>query len=113
MPSAAQPEYRRPLTWGESDPDRRRRAQVGMIAWIWQRVSALLIILFLGLHLVFTYIPLLQFLLLLTVAFHAALGVRVILLDFNLINVKYQKSLAWGLAVFGAALALALWLRIY
>lgn len=113
MSSTTHHAHRKPLTYGELDPDRYRRAQIGMVAWIWQRVSALLIILFLGLHLTLTYIPLIQFLLLLTVTFHAALGVRVILLDFNLVNVKYHKLLAWGLTVFGTAVTITIWLRIY
>jgi len=84
-----------------------------MWAWIWQRISALAIILLLGLHLVLTYKPLIQFLLLLTVTFHAVLGLRVILLDFNLVDVKYQKALIAGLGAMGIVLFVIIWTRIY
>ena len=76
-------EYRKPLQWGEIDPYRRGRTHVGMWAWLLQRVSAVFIVFLLVLHLCFTYKPYLQFLLLLAVAFHASLGLRVILLPCN------------------------------
>lgn len=106
-------DYRKPLQWGEMDPGRRRNAHVGMWAWIWQRVSALAILLLLGLHLTLTYMPMLQFLLLLAVTFHAALGLRVILLDFNLVNVRYQRWLIWGLAGLGLVMFTIVWTSIY
>jgi succinate dehydrogenase / fumarate reductase cytochrome b subunit len=53
----------------------------------------------LALHITLTYKPWLQFLLLLAVTFHAALGLRVILLDFNLVNVV--PALIWGLTGLG------------
>ena len=68
-------EYRKPLHWGELDPHRRENTYVGMWAWMWQRISALAIVVLLALHLTLTYKPWLQFLLLLAVTFHAALGV--------------------------------------
>ena len=105
--------YRDPLTKGELDVNRWRNTQVGMWAWIWQRVSALAIIVFLGLHLTLTYKPVIQFLLLATVTFHAALGLRVILLDFNIVNVKYQKALIAGLAALGIVIFFIIWTRIY
>ena len=93
-------EYRKPMQWGEVDPYRRGRSHVGMWAWLLQRVSAIFIVVFLCLHVFFTYKPYLQFLLLLTVVFHAALGLRVILLDFNLVNVKHQRWLIpWLLGI--------------
>ncbi len=67
-----------------------------MWAWLWQRISALAIVVLLALHLTLTYKPFIQFLLLLVVTFHAALGLRVILLDFNLVGVKYQRALDLG-----------------
>ena len=106
-------EYRKALQWGELDPDRRRNTHVGMWAWLWQRISALVILVLLGLHLTLTYMPILQFLLLLAVAFHAALGLRVILLDFNLVNVKYQRWLIWGLVGLGLVLFSIVWITIY
>jgi succinate dehydrogenase / fumarate reductase cytochrome b subunit len=102
-----------PLTWGELDPNRRRNTPVGMWAWIWQRISALAIILFLSLHLTLPYKPIIQFLLLMTVTFHAVLGLRVILLDFNIVNVKYQKALIAGLGATGILMFLIIWSGIY
>lgn len=106
-------EYRKPLQWGEVDPYRRGRSHAGMWAWLLQRVSAIMIIVFLCLHIVFTYKPYLQFLLLLTVVFHAALGLRVILLDFNIVNVKYQRWLIpWVLGI-GLVILGLVWGFIY
>ena len=104
---------RKPLALGELDPKRWKNTPVGMWAWIWQRVSALAIIFFLALHLTLTYKPIIQFLLLLTVTFHAALGLRVILLDFNLVNVKYQKALIAGLGTIGILMLVIVWSGIY
>lgn len=106
-------EYRKPLQWGEVDPYRRGRSHVGMWAWLLQRVSAVLIVLFLCLHLVFTYKPYLQFLLLLTVIFHASLGIRVILLDFNLVNIRHQRWLIPWLMGLGLVLLAVAWIVIY
>jgi len=47
------------------------------------------------------------------VTFHAALGLRVILLDFNLVNVKYQRWLIWGLIVLGMVMFTLIWTSIY
>jgi succinate dehydrogenase / fumarate reductase cytochrome b subunit len=106
-------QYREPLSKGELDVNRWRNTQVGMWAWIWQRISALAIIVFLGLHLTLTYKPVIQFLLLASVTFHAALGLRVILLDFNIVNVKYQKALVAGLGVLGIIIFIIVWTKIY
>lgn len=105
--------YREPLTKGELDVNRWRSTQVGMWAWIWQRISALAILLFLGLHLTLTYKPGIQFILLATVTFHAVLGLRIILLDFNIVNVKYQKALIAGLATLGIIIFIIIWICIY
>ena len=106
-------EYRKPLQWGEVDPYRRGRSHVGMWAWLLQRISAIMIIVFLCLHVVFTYKPYLQFLLLLTVVFHAALGLRVILLDFNIVNVKYQRWLIPWIMGIGLVILGLVWCFIY
>ena len=106
-------QIREPLTWVEFDPHRRRNTNVGMWAWIWQRISAIAIIFFLGLHIVLTYKPVIQFLLLMTVIFHAALGIRVILLDFNLVNVKYRNLLIAGLLGLGLIVFILIWTSIY
>ncbi len=105
--------FRSPLSRGELDPNRLRSTQVGMWAWLWQRISALAILVFLGLHLTLTYIPLIQFLLLLVVIFHATLGLRIILLDFGLVSVRYQKALIGGLGVLGAVMFVIVWVGIY
>ncbi len=101
--------YRKPLQWGEFDPNRRRNMFVGMWAWMWQRITAIAIVFFLALHVTLTYKPWLQFLLLLAVTFHATLGLRVILLDFNLVKVQYQKALIWGLTGLGLIVFTLIW----
>ena len=106
-------EYRKPLKWGELDPHRTQNTRAGMWAWIAQRTSALALIVLVVLHLTMTYNLLVQFLLLLTVTFHAVLGLRVILLDFNLVSVKYHRMLIWGLAALGLAVTLIVWFKIY
>ncbi|MFH2128799.1 MAG: succinate dehydrogenase [bacterium] len=105
--------YRDPLSRGELDPNRRRSTHIGMWAWIWQRISALAIILLLGLHVALTYKPIIQFLLLMTVLFHAVLGLRVILLDFALVQVKYRNLLLVGLAALGLLVLVLIWTGIY
>ncbi len=105
--------YRPPLQWKEMDPQRRRATQIGMWAWVWQRISAIAILLFLCLHIFLAYIPLIQLLLLVSVVFHAALGIRVILLDFNLVNIKYQKALVFYLLGIGVILLILIWNFIY
>src|SRR5437016_8704491 len=89
--------YRKPLQRGELDPHRTGSTSAGMWAWMLQRGSGIALILLVALHLARTYSRLIQFLLLLVIAFHAALGVRVILLDFNLVPVKHHRTLLWGL----------------
>jgi len=64
----------------------------GMWAWLIQRISAILILLFLTLHFFLPYRRPLQFLLLLVVALHASLGIRVFLIDLGA-DVKTQKAL--------------------
>ena len=106
-------EYRKPLQWGELDPHRRENTKAGMWAWLWQRISALAIVVLLTLHVTLTYKPVIQLLLLLAVAFHAALGLRVILLDFGLVKVQYQRALIWGLLTLGLAVVPLIWFSIY
>jgi succinate dehydrogenase / fumarate reductase cytochrome b subunit len=73
----------------------------GMWAWLLQRVSAILILLFLTLHFFLPYRRPLQFLLLLVVAVHASLGIRVFLIDLGA-NVKTQKVLLIVCLLLGA-----------
>ncbi len=74
----------RPKVWRSTLP--------GMWAWLLQRVSALLILLFLTLHFFLPYRRPMQFLLLLVVALHASLGIRVFLIDLGA-KVKTQRIL--------------------
>src|SRR6185436_16449310 len=106
-------QYRKHLTWGEQDPHRRKNTPLGMWAWMWQRVSALLIVVLLVLHITLPYKLAIQFLLLLTVTFHATLGIRVILLDFNLVSIRYHRTLAWALPVAGLIAMFIVWKAIY
>ena len=106
-------QYRKHLQWGEQDPHRRANTPLGMWAWMWQRVSALMIVVLLVFHITFPYKPIIQFLLLLVVTFHASLGLRVILLDFNIVNVRHQKILAWGLLGTGLLVMFLVWRAIY
>ena len=106
-------EYRKPLQWGEHDPHRRENTQIGMWAWMAQRISALAVVALIVLHITLTYKPIIQLLLLLAVAFHAALGLRVILLDFNIVGIKYHRALVWGLTLLGVVLACHIWRSIY
>jgi len=106
-------EPRRSLQWKEMDPYRRQSTYIGMWAWVWQRISAIAIIILLVLHLTLTYMPMIQFLLLMVVTFHAALGIRVILLDFNIVNVKYRKLLIYGLLGLGIVVFVIIWKSIY
>jgi succinate dehydrogenase hydrophobic anchor subunit len=106
-------QYRKHLAWGEHDPHRRQSTPLGMWAWLWQRISALLIVVLLVLHIALPYKPAIQFLLLLTVTFHATLGLRVILLDFNLVSVRHHRTLAWALPLAGLAVLFVVWRWIY
>jgi succinate dehydrogenase hydrophobic anchor subunit len=105
--------YRKPLARGELDPNRAASTQAGMWAWMLQRGSALVLLVLVALHLARTYNRTVQFLLLLVIAFHAALGVRVILLDFDLVAVKHHRRLIWGLLGLAAAIALVVWFAKY
>ena len=76
-----------------------RNTLPGMWAWLWQRISAVLIVLFLSLHLFFPYRKFVQFMLIMVVMFHASLGLRVILIDVG-VSVKAQKVLFGVMALF-------------
>src|SRR3954462_4069118 len=106
-------EYRKHLRWGEQDPHRRANTPIGMWAWLWQRISALLIVVLLVFHITLPYKQVIQLLLLLVVTFHATLGLRVILLDFNLVSMRYPRALAWGLPVAGLVIMFIVWKSIY
>ncbi len=105
--------YRKHLRWGEHDPHRTVNTPLGMWAWLMQRISALALVVLIGLHVALPYKPFVQFVLLLTVTFHATLGLRVILLDFNLVSVRHHRKLAWGLVGCGLVVMLFVWRSIY
>jgi succinate dehydrogenase hydrophobic anchor subunit len=105
--------YRNALKRGEMDPHRTENTAAGMWAWMFQRFSAVALIVLVGLHLALTYNRVVQFLLLLVIAFHAALGVRVILLDFNLVAVKHHRALIFGLLVVAVAATTTIWFAVY
>lgn len=111
--NTGEPRFREPLQRGEQDPKRLRHTPVGMWAWMAQRVSAIAGVFLVVLHITLPYIPVLQFLLLLVLTFHAALGLRVILLDFGVVKVKYQKLLVAGLLALGAFVMTVAWRSIY
>lgn len=113
MESKQPTEYRKRLQWGEQDPHRRENTPIGMWAWLAQRISALALVVLIVLHLVLTYNRVIQFLLLLALAFHASLGLRVILLDFNIVSVKYHRALIWGLTGVSLFLTYHIWRIIY
>lgn len=106
-------EYRKPLERGELDPNRAGSTGAGMWAWLFQRGSAVALIVLVALHLAKTYNRTVQFLLLLVIAFHAALGLRVMLLDFNLVSVRHQRWLIGGLLGLATTIALVVWFTIY
>ncbi len=83
----------------------------GMWAWLIQRVSAILILLFLTLISFLPYRRPLQFLLLLTVSVHAALGIRVFLIDLGA-NVKTQKFLFILFLLLAAFFLFFIWNRL-
>lgn len=101
------------LRWGAVDPYRRERAHAGMWAWLLQRISAVCILVLLCLHLVYTYKPFVQFLLLLVLTFHAALGLRVILLDCNLVKIQRQRYLIPWVTGAGLILFVLAWCVVY
>lgn len=83
-----------------------RNTLPGMWAWLLQRVSAVFLLVFLPLHFLFPYRRPIQFLLLTVAAFHASLGVRVLLIDLGT-DIRTQRILVWifvSLAVFGILL---------
>jgi succinate dehydrogenase / fumarate reductase cytochrome b subunit len=106
-------QYRKHLRWNEHDPHRRANTPIGMWAWLWQRISALLIVVLLVFHITLPYKQIIQLLLLLVVTFHATLGLRVILLDFNLVSIRYHRTLAWALPLAGLVVMFFVWRAIY
>jgi succinate dehydrogenase hydrophobic anchor subunit len=80
-----------------------RATQVGMWAWLMQRVTALASVVFVFLHLTYPYQVVFQVLLLSAVCFHLVLGLRVIVLDVGT-RVGLQKVLFGAFITFGIVL---------
>ncbi len=88
-----------------------RSTFLGMWAWLLQRISALLIIIFLTLHFLLPYRRPIQFLLLLGLVMHASLGIRVMIIDLGA-NVKTQKFLFIVLLLLGLFFLVWIWSRL-
>jgi succinate dehydrogenase hydrophobic anchor subunit len=73
-----------------------RSTQIGMWAWLIQRVSALLIVILIALHLVYPYMVSIQATMVFFVFLHAALGLRVIFLDLGT-DTALHKTLFYAL----------------
>ena len=80
-----------------------RSTQIGMWAWLLQRISALLTVLFVALHLVYPYQVYIQSLMVFFICMHAVLGLRVILLDIGARAALHKVYLA-SLLVLGIVL---------
>lgn len=78
-------------------------APAGLWAWVLQRLSAVLVLVLVGMHLWFPWNRPLRLTLLATVILHAVLGVRVIILDLAP-SVRIQKTLLAVLVALGAIL---------
>jgi succinate dehydrogenase/fumarate reductase cytochrome b subunit len=89
-----------------------RATQVGMWAWLMQRVTALGSLAFVFLHLVYPYEVIYQVLLLSFVCFHLVLGLRVIVLDIGA-RVGLQKVLFGALIAFGILVVVLRWRVLY
>jgi succinate dehydrogenase hydrophobic anchor subunit len=63
-----------------------------MWAWLAQRVAAIALIPLVLVHITYPYKVVTQFLLVMTVAFHGLLGIRVLLIDIG-VNVRREKVL--------------------
>ncbi len=85
-----------------------RNTLPGMWAWLLQRISAIFILVFLILHFFLPYRRPMQFLLLLAVAIHASLGIRVLLIDLGA-NVKTQKFLFLTFVLLALLTLLGIW----
>lgn len=89
-------------------PEAWRDTKAGMWAWLLLRASAVFLVLLVAAHLVYPYAVAVQFLLLLSLTFHAALGVRVILMDLG-VATRFQKPLLAALLCLGLAIFLLVW----
>lgn len=83
----------------------------GMWGWVFQRVSALALLVLIAVHVAFPYKLLTQALLLGAAIFHGVLGIRVILVDLG-VSARWQRALFGGLTALGVVVFLAVWGRI-
>jgi succinate dehydrogenase / fumarate reductase cytochrome b subunit len=81
-------------------PAAGKPAYLGMWTWVFQRLSALVLMVLLPWHWVNPYSRPVRVAVLCFVIFHAAAGVRVMLLDFGLPE-RWHRGLAWTLAGIG------------
>ena len=81
-------------------PASRKPAYLGMWTWLFQRGSSLILMVLLPWHWVNPYSRPVRIAVLFLVIFHAAAGVRVMLLDFGL-GERWHRSLVWTLAGIG------------
>ena len=81
-------------------PASGKPAYLGMWTWICQRAAALILMVLLPWHWVNPYSRPVRIAVLFFVIFHAAAGVRVMLLDFGLAE-RWHRSLVWALASLG------------
>jgi len=105
-------------------------AQRGSLAWIWQALSGLLLVVLLTLHIIVNhfaagglvtyagivrylsnpFILAIEILFLAAVIFHAMAGIRALALDFG-ISKQTDRSVTWGLSIVGVLMFLyGLWL---
>jgi len=96
------------LKKGLADVQAWRATPVGMWAWLFQRASAVLLLVLVIIHLTYPYSLLTQSLLLMAAIFHGMLGIRVMLLDLGA-SVKAQKILFGFLALLGAFVFVLVW----
>ena len=81
-------------------PASGKPAYLGMWTWMFQRASSLILMVLLPWHWVNPYSRPVRIAVLFFVIFHAAAGVRVMLLDFGLAE-RWHRSLIWTLAGIG------------
>jgi succinate dehydrogenase / fumarate reductase cytochrome b subunit len=81
-------------------PASGKPAYLGMWTWLFQRLSSLILIILLPWHWVNPYSRPVRVAVLFFVIFHAAAGVRVMLLDVGMPE-RWQRALVWSLAGIG------------
>jgi succinate dehydrogenase hydrophobic anchor subunit len=81
-------------------PASGKPAYLGMWTWVFQRASSLVLMILLPWHWVNPYSRPVRIAVLFFVIFHAAAGMRVMLLDFGL-RERWHRGLVWTLAGIG------------